>query len=521
VSAALARIGAVVRADVLIRVRRPSSIAVFLVLCALAYMIVPDLSTGRALMQLNGHRALYNSATIAIATAGLAAMLLGMLGFYLVSNTIRRDIVSRTGFVIAAMPVRSMEYLLGKFLGNTAFLGLVILGYMVNVMGMHLLRGEAPLEPWVYLTTYLAMVGPAILVISAIALLFECVRPLSGRVGDVLYFFVWVAMVSLVATADGSAGVPWQRFTDILGMLFMLQQVRGPENIRDISIGQSTFDPSMAPWTFGGVHWTWSVVGSRFAVGLLVIPLLLLAILFFARFDPSRIKAGAAHARASLLSRVNGWLKPLTRVVLPLAGRGSGIGGIALGEFTLTLMLSPLAMVWWAGLSVWALFASRVQLSAAVLPVIFVAITGTIADIATRDSTAGTTALLFSLPMVRPAFVLTKFLGAGLASLAFLFVPIARLSVSEPLSALSLLVGGIFVTAGAVSLGRLTGSSKAFVGLFLLFLYVVLSAKGDPGLDFAGWNGVATTGVRLGYLAVASGLILAAMARHQAAPERI
>ncbi|MEO8139458.1 MAG: hypothetical protein ABI742_07430 [Gemmatimonadota bacterium] len=518
--ASLARIGAVVRADVLIRVRRPSSIAVFLALCALAYLWVPDLSSGRTLMQVDGHRALYNSATIAIATAGLATLLLGMLGFYLVSNTVRRDIISRTGFVIAAMPVRSAEYLAGKFLGNATFLGLVILGYMVNVMGMHLLRGEVPIEPWVYLSIYLAMAGPAILVISGLALLFECVRPLSGRVGDVLYFFVWVAMVSLAAASDGAPGEQWQRFTDILGMLFMLQQVRGGQELQGVSIGQSSFDPSKAPWIFTGVHWTWPVIEARLAAALLAVPLLLLALGFFVRFDPARIKGGTTHVRVGILGRINRWLKPLTRVLLPLAGRGGGLGGIALGEFTLTLMLSPLALVWWVGLSGWALVASRSSLTEAVLPVTFVAITTIIADITTRDSSAGTTALLYSLPRVRRGFVVTKFLGAALTALAFLIVPLLRLGFESPSSALSLAIGGLFVSAAAVSLGRLTGSSKAFTGLFLLFLYVVLSSKGDPGLDFAGWNGVETASARLGYLLAGVAFVAVAMIRHLAEGRR-
>ncbi len=107
----LARIRAVVGADVMIRVRRPSSIAVFLLLCFFAYIVVPPVSSGRTLMQIDGHRALLTSDTIALATAGFVAILLGMLGFYLVSNTIRRDALTRTGSVIAAMPVTNAEYL--------------------------------------------------------------------------------------------------------------------------------------------------------------------------------------------------------------------------------------------------------------------------------------------------------------------------------------------------------------------------------------------------------------------------
>jgi hypothetical protein len=509
----LARIRAVIRTDLLIRVRRPSSIALFLVLCAFAYLIVPASSAGWTLIMVDGHRALYNSATIALVTGGLATILLGLLGFYLVSNTVRRDIVSRNGAVIAATPVGNVEYLAGKFLGNAAFLGLVTLGYMLNVMVMHLIRGEAPLEPWVYLSTYLAMAGPAILVVSALALLFECIRPLSGRVGDVLYFIVWVAMISVIAAGEGQNGVRWPQFTDVLGMRFMVDQVQLSAHAQSLSIVNGNHDVNQVPWAFPGIQWSWMVLASRVVSALPAIPVLLLALAFFVRFDPAWIKGGVAHTRSGILIRVNRLLKPATRVLLPLVGRGSGLWRAGLGEFALTLMLSPLALVAWFGLSLWALLATPASLHQAVLPLMFLGITASISDVATRDGRAGTTALLYSLPRVRSNFVLIKLAGASLTALAFLLVPLVRVGATAPPAALSLLIGGLFVTAAAVSLGRLTGSGKAFTGLFLLFFYMVLNLKQDPRFDFAGWNGVATGGTRVGYLLAAGVLVAVALVR--------
>jgi hypothetical protein len=93
---------------------------------------------------------------------------------------------------------------------------------------------------------------------------------------------------------------------------------------------------------------------------------------------------------------------------------------------------------------------------------------------------------------------------------------VLRIGVTSPPLALSLIVGGLFVAALAVSLGRLTGSGKAFVALFLLFLYITMSSGGAAPMDFAGMQGVATTRVRLGYLAAAAALVAFAVARHRA-----
>lgn len=121
----LSRIFSIVRADFLIRFRKPSTAAIFLLLCITAYLWIPDPSTGRALLQIKDQRALYNSAALGMATASLLTLILGFVGFYMVSSSIQNDIRTRTGFVIASTSIKSYEYLLGKFFGSLIFLSAV------------------------------------------------------------------------------------------------------------------------------------------------------------------------------------------------------------------------------------------------------------------------------------------------------------------------------------------------------------------------------------------------------------
>ena len=52
-------------------------------------------------------------------------------------------------------------------------------------------------------------------VVSALALCFECIPLLSGRLGEVAYFFVWMVMIAMGAMSEGGgAGL----FVDILGI---------------------------------------------------------------------------------------------------------------------------------------------------------------------------------------------------------------------------------------------------------------------------------------------------------------
>src|SRR3954467_3149735 len=172
----LGRIAAIVRADFLLRFRRVSTIVLFLLLSAFAYVWVPAPSTGRTLIQINKQRAIYNSGAIGMGTASLAMIFVGLFGFYVISNAIRRDITTRCGVIAASTPMRSGEYLLGKFLGNLTFLATFVAGFMLSSMAMLLVRGGAPLEPFVFLSQYLLLTPAAIVFVSAVAVLFESIR---------------------------------------------------------------------------------------------------------------------------------------------------------------------------------------------------------------------------------------------------------------------------------------------------------------------------------------------------------
>src|SRR3954454_24782794 len=187
-SVPMRRVGAIVQADFLLRFRRVSTLVCFLALSAIAYLWVPPPSSGRALIVINGHRALYNSGAVGLATASLGMIFVGLFGYYFVANTIRRDLITRCGIVVASTPMRTAEYLCAKFLGNLAFLVTFLGGFMLTSMAMLLVRGEARLEPLVFVRQYFLLASPAIVLVSATAVFFESIRFLSGKFGDVVYF---------------------------------------------------------------------------------------------------------------------------------------------------------------------------------------------------------------------------------------------------------------------------------------------------------------------------------------------
>jgi len=516
VNAAAARIGAIVRADFLIRFRRLSTLIVFLLICFFAYLWIPDLSTGRTLLQINGHRALYNSAAIGMATASIGTIFIGLAGFYVISNAIGRDVSTRCGAIIASSGVRTWEYLFGKFLGNVVFLSAFLFGFMLSSMVMLLIRAEAPLEIGTFVGQYLLLAPPGIVFVSAVAVVFESIRFLSGRFGDVVYFFLWATSLGVVATAASqNAAATWPRYVDHTGFVFMMEQLRGESESPSVSIGSTRFDPKQPPLVFPGLRLTPEWIAPRVVSTLSPLALLLIARLFFHRFDPSRIRMGGAKRGRGLLARAGGLARPLSRLVglVRLRSGARSLAGQAWEDALQTLALMPLAIVGVLALAVASLI-SPSSLRTAVFPFALGAAGILLADVASRDARRGTLPLIYAAPRLRESFVLWKAVSMMFTAAICLSVPLLMIGVTQPAAVWPLAVGIFFTVALANFLGIVSRNPKTFIVLFLSFWYLMLNDKGmTPALDFAGVFGTATPAVTTAYAVAGSvGLLLAHLA---------
>lgn len=513
----LARLGAIVRADVMIRLRRPSTAFMFVLISIIAYMWVPPLSSGRTLMQIGESRVFYDSAAIGMGTALIAALFVGLVGFYVVSNAIRRDVETRCGFVIASTSMRGREYLAGKFLGNVAFLSIFTAGFMLTAMGMVVVRGEAPLEPLVFAWQYFVLLPPTITFVSAIAIAFEATPLLRSKAGDVAYFFLWFGLMGGISAATAEGGVrAWAPYFDVSGMALVYEQILTDHGTGGFSIGSSRFEAANAPVIFSGLAARVDVLLPRLVATLWPLALLLPARVFFHRFDPARVRAsrvGQTHGK--LLGRLNALTKP----VAWLFGRAGAVIPLIPSALARASFVDALATIGAFPLIALAIVGSTIVALASdgkgVLPIAFGACAVAIADIACRERRAGTIALVFATPRLRERFVLWKFGSALFVACAMLAVPVARAITLRPSSALALLVGVLFVAALATALGIVSANSKTFLVVFLTFWYVAMSDAGHtPALDFAGWSGAATPAVTAAYAAAAAGLLLVAVIAH-------
>jgi hypothetical protein len=289
----------------------------------------------------------------------------------------------------------------------------------------------------------------------------------------------------VVAALEG--GMHWAVYFDPTAMASTLLQMKTTLGTNSLSIGASHFDVHQPPVVYNGLIPTASFLAQRFVALLVPLPLLLIARASFHRFDPVRVKV-AAKGQGKWLSRLNRALKPLTGW---LSGRG-----LVSADAAMTITSAPLIAVAIVAAAFTPLFVAFAVLAIA------------IADVASRDQRAGTTALIRSAPHVRERFVWWKTASAGVIAVAFLAVPALRAGVH---GLIPIAIGAFFVVALATALGVISGNAKTFIVVFLSFWYVVLNDHGaTPALDFAGFYGKATPAVIAAYAVLGIGLLAAA-----------
>jgi len=496
-----ARIGAIVGADFRIRFRRVSTVVIFLLLGAMAYAWIPAPASGRALIQINGHRALNTSGAVGLGTASIGMIFVGLFGFYVISNAIRRDIATRCGSVAASTPMRSFEYLLGKFIGNLAFLVTFLAGFMLSSMAMLLVRGEGAFQPLVFIEQYLLLTPAAIVFVSAAAVLFESIPWLAGKFGDVVYFFLWAAVTGLVVGNEASHGrTSWARCFDFTGFGFMIEQMQQMLHTDSVAIGSSPFDPTKAPIFFPGLTMTRGWILPRLASVCFPLLFLPLALLFFHRFDPVRTRRTAEKSSRNWIGQVQSLGKPLSRRMVSLLGKRTdfdSLGSAIWSDAILTFTLSPLSLLAWLVVTIAALIAPLRDL----LPIVFAVLAIVLADVATRDARSGTMNSLCAISRLRENYVWWKLGSICLLSLLFCAVTILRTIPAGGFALLGLLGGIFFVAAIATALGIATSNSKTFIVVFLSFWYLVVNDRGAHALwDFAGFYGRAQVSTVTGYL---------------------
>jgi len=465
---------------------------------------------------LPSYRGELNSAWIGTMTVLVTNAFLGLLGFFLVSDCIKRDIHTRVGQIIATTPVSRAAYLIGKWFSNCLVLFMLVLIQAVAAVIMVLLQSETALDLSALLIPFFAVALPYMALIAALAVVFDTVPWLRGTVGNAVYFFLWLAL--FLSSLKGRIALPLLK--DPLGIDVFRASLYAGANAAfpDGSIGSmniASFNSMpFKVFNWSGLAWTPSIVAVRWLWAVIGMGLILLSAVWFTRFDPSReglrrskVKSdeakedepAARHKKALRIALPN--LSPL---VSNLAGANIFLG-VLFAE--LRLLLNGRRWWWWLGilgLNIAILFTPHSIVKGYLLPIAFLWPLPIWSEMGNREKKNSTYQMVFSSarPVLRqlPAAWLAGVLVTGLFGIAGVLVFL----VNRDLHGLAGWAGAVvFIPTLALALGVFSSGSRLFEVVYLFWWYMGPYQK-VPALNFI-------SGMPQTYLLAAAGLLLLAI----------
>jgi hypothetical protein len=513
---------AIARADFLERVRRYSFLFTLGFALYLGYLTI----SGNLVLQVGHVRGIFNSAWVGALLAIVASAFISLAGFYFVKNTIQRDRETRVGQILAATPLSKFIYVLGKVFSNLTVLTLMIAVLALSGIAMQLVRGEERhIEIWNLVAPFIFLAFPAMVVVAAIAVLFETIPFLRGGFGNVAYFFVWTALLSVPLAIGRHA-------SDLIGISLVADSAREAAHLSaenggvafSLSFGQIAGPLSTFRWA--GLSWTTDIIISRLAWLGAAFGIVMVSAFLFDRFDPSRGRplreAPDARVMPSPEMQSENVAAPIqisAATLTPLAAHTTHSRFLAMLAAELKLMLKGQKW-WWYAVAIGLAIASAAVPSADARGILLacawiwpVLLWSSMGIRETRDQTYQ---LIFSsphpisrqLPAVLLAGVLLALLTGGGFGLRVLLTGNIR-------GLLTWLVGVLFIPTLALALGVWSGTGKPFEILYTLLWYVG-PMHAIPPLDFMGSApATATTHYPLMYLTLTALFAAVALAGRQ------
>lgn len=508
------------RADFLERTRRYSFLVTLVLIVFMAYAYVPSSHAGYITLSVDGARGVYNSAWVANLVAILVGITMPGLGFFLVKNAITRDTETGVGQILATTPLKRPTYTLGKWLSNLAVLVVMLIITIMATIVLQLALGE---EQHISLASLLPpliwIILPTLALVAALAILFETVSWLNGGFGNAVYFFACSAL-TMASFMPVMIGFGKPALGDVLGigrpLAAMLQATI--DAFPNLDAGNNSIGPvpnflagqPLQTFVWAGITWTPADILARLqwiGVGLLIV---LLATLFFHRFDPARgryRKAKDAPSASAVQPEEETHTEQSFEMRLtPIGAKKTRFqfGRTLWAE--MRLIRKGLPKKWWfiavALFIAGALVSPKIALQY-VLPATWLWPLLAWSQLGARENKYRTEALVFSTanPLQRqlPAMwlagvLLTGVTGSG-AAINFLLN-------GELASMLTWILAVLFIPTLALALSTWSGSSKLFEVVYLAIWYFGPLNHLVPTLDFLSTS----MGIQIFYLFAVIGL---------------
>jgi len=463
-------------ADFYERTRRYSFLLTLGFVLFYGYLVI----TGKYTLILGECRGVYNAAWTGSLMAIGSSTLLLLCGFYLVKNTISRDSHTGVGEILTATSLGKIRYMMAKFLSNLMVLSTLIAILIPAALFMQFFLGETKgFSLWAFLSPFLFISLPICAFLSALAVLFEAIKPLRSTFGNIVYFFVFQLLVvisieshnpamdfigasSIVPHMQAAAQTAYPNAKIGLTMGFVNALERSPQNVL-------FFEWLGYPWP------TSAIISKILFIGISLL-LVLLAASLFKGFEPDEgqkkpMKKKPSSPACSELQTQR--LQPKSIALEPVRWQFSLP---ALVRAELRVMFTGINRTWYLIALVFVVLALILPLPIAlgyVLPAAWIWPLTIWSGMGTREHLYRTHNLMACLPhplsRQLPAawlagVILTLAMGSGMI--------LKSLFIGDVLLFLVLIIASLFIPSLALALGKLSGSKKLFEIVYMLLWYI-------------------------------------------------
>jgi hypothetical protein len=449
-------------ADFRERVRRPAYIVMLISAVGLGWLAVPAADARWVVLDAGGQRGVYTSAYVGLVTALTSALWLTFVGFYLVRDTVARDVRTGVGQLLAASPLRTPVYLAGKFCSNLLVLGSMAGTLAVTALALQQLRGESrTVDLAGLLTPFVFLALPMLAVTAAAALLWDATPVLRSGLGNILWCFVW--MVGAIGGQSASAPLGGIGVAQLAGTM--------PATADSFGLGLMYVDAPLRTFEWPGLPLDAGFVAGRGTLTFLAVAVALLPALWFHRFDVPAATSSAKQASPAPHTVYKG----LPRTA---AARGSASARLLVAETLILVRGAP--WWWWAGAALLGL-AGLVAAPGPVLAAVWIWPVILWSRLGTRREAA---AILAAYPAPRRRLVAEWAAGVLLAAVTAA-PPAARMLAAADLHGLAAwTAGALFIPALALALGTLTGAARTFQAVYTILWYLLINDV--AAVDFMG-----------------------------------
>ncbi len=478
--------------------QRTRSYAFLITLCislAVAYTFVPEPNAAYSTIKIGDYQGVYNAAWFGYVTAIMATMFLSLIGFYLVNNSIKNDIDTKVGQIIATTKFTNFKYLLSKVLSNFLVL-LTIAGiiFMMSIVLFFLYNDGYSFEFLSFAKPYTLITLPALFIIAVLAIVFEVVLWKYSIIQNLLFFFLF--MTAITYTMSNQVSYNYDVFNGKIvttQMEAQLNQIIQSDQSARLSIG-FTVGGSSERFNFQGIDFPIPFIVSRLLWMVLGIVLIVAISPFFHRFN---VKERLSVKKTQTITEEHKTIQEIALSNLPKPQINYGIFPLIKTEL---LLLFRQGKKWlWLMNALGIVFLTLLPIHTVyqfILPILWFFQVSRLSELTTKETTNHVH--YFACSSYKPlSRLLTSQLLAGIILMVFLATPlILRLGLMvNYLGVLSVIFGGVFIVLFAAALGILTKGKKLFEVLFFMLTYA--NINGIQFLDYFG-----TTGQNISYVLV-------------------